>query len=255
MATSTIDADTAGRLRWLNLVVGLVHLVQAGAMWVLSNDLTLPVTASFLGDDPVAVTGPPTPEVLFEVPIGPAVALFLLLAAIDHLAVAGPARGPYERMLAAGRNDVRWAEYSVSASLMIVLIAMFAGVWNVAALIALVAANSAMIGFGLLQERFVRPGPRADMTAWWLGTVAGLLPWVVITIQLTVGDQEAPGFVYVIFAVELVLFALFGLTQWLQYRQVGRWADYLVGERTYVVLSLVAKTLLAWLIFGNVLRA
>src|SRR5690606_33185065 len=85
MATSTIDADTAGRLRWLNLVVGLVHLVQAGAMWVLSNDLTLPVTASFLGDDPVAVTGPPTPEVLFEVPIGPAVALFLLLAAIDHL--------------------------------------------------------------------------------------------------------------------------------------------------------------------------
>ena len=93
------------------------------------------------------------------------------------------------------------------------------------------------------------------MTAWWLGTVAGLVPWIVITIQLTVGEQGPPSFVYVIFAVELVLFALFGLTQWVQYRQVGRWADYLTGERTYVLLSLVAKSLLAWLIFGNVLRS
>ncbi len=254
MAASSIDTTTARRLRSLNLVVGLAHLAQAAAMWWLSNDLTLPVTGSFLTDDPVAMRGALPTETLFDVPIGPAVAVFLLLAAVDHLAVAGPARGPYERMLAAGRNDIRWLEYGVSASLMVVLIAMFSGVWGVAALVAIVGANSAMIGFGLLQERFVRPGPGADMTAWWLGTVAGLVPWIVITIQLTVGDQGAPSFVYVIFAVELVLFALFGLTQWLQYRQVGRWADYLTGERTYVLLSLVAKSLLAWLIFGNVLR-
>ena len=40
-----------------------------------------------------------------------------------------------------------------------------------------------------------------------------------------------------------------------QYRQVGPWRDYLVGERTYIVMSLVAKSLLAWLIFANVLRS
>lgn len=242
------------RLRWFNLGVGLLHLVQAVAMWALSNDLALPVTASYLNDDPVAVRGPVPAELLFDVPIGPAVAVFLLLAAVDHLAVAGPARGVYERMLRQGRNDVRWLEYSVSASLMIVLIGMFAGIWDVGAIVAVIGANAAMIGFGLLQERFVRPGPGADMTAWWLGTVAGLVPWLVITIHLFGGDASPPSFVFVIFGVELVLFALFGLTQWLQYRQVGRWASYLTGERTYVVLSLVAKSLLAWLIFGNVLR-
>ena len=32
----------------------------------------------------------------------------------------------------------------------------------------------------------------------------------------------------------------------LQYKKVGRWADYLFGERVYVTLSLVAKSLLAW---------
>lgn len=254
MTATSLPSSTASRLRWFNLGVGLLHLVQATAMWVLSNDLTLPITASFLPDDPVAVRGPVTPEVLFEVPVGPAVALFLLLAAIDHLAVAGPVRRPYERMLAAGRNDVRWLEYSVSASLMVVLIGLFAGVWNVGAVIAVAGANAAMIGFGFLMERHQRPGPDADMSAWWLGTVAGLVPWAVITVQLLGGDARPPTFVYVIFVVELVLFVLFGLTQWLQYRQVGRWADYLTGERTYIVLSLVAKSLLAWLIFANVLR-
>jgi Heliorhodopsin len=40
----------------------------------------------------------------------------------------------------------------------------------------------------------------------------------------------------------------------LQYREVGRWRDYVVGEVSYITLSLVAKSLLAWLIFANVLR-
>jgi hypothetical protein len=41
----------------------------------------------------------------------------------------------------------------------------------------------------------------------------------------------------------------------LQYKKVGRWKDYLVGERTYVVLSLIAKSLLAWQIFASTLAS
>jgi hypothetical protein len=32
---------------------------------------------------------------------------------------------------------------------------------------------------------------------------------------------------------------------------VGRWIDYAFGEKTYLVLSLVAKSVLAWQIFGG----
>ncbi len=39
----------------------------------------------------------------------------------------------------------------------------------------------------------------------------------------------------------------------LQYKKVGRWKDYLFGERAYIVLSLTAKTVLAWLIFAGTL--
>jgi hypothetical protein len=40
----------------------------------------------------------------------------------------------------------------------------------------------------------------------------------------------------------------------LQYRKVGRWKDYIYGERAYMILSLVAKSLLAWQIFSGTLR-
>ena len=137
---------------------------------------------------------------------------------------------------------------------MIVLIAMFTGIRDVAALIAIFAANSAMILFGLLMERHQRPGS-ADWSAFWFGSVIGTAPWIAIAIYLFGGPDRPPTFVYAITAVELVLFFSFALNMVLQYRQIGRWRDYLYGESTYIVLSLTAKSLLAWLIFANVLRS
>ena len=253
-----VSPDESTSLRRLNLGIGLLHLVQAVAMFALSNDLAIPVTADVLTDDPVAVLqqgGQVDPTTVFEVPVGPAVAVFLLLAAVDHLLSAGPLRGTYEAQLRQGRNDLRWIEYSVSASLMLVLIAFFVGIWDLAALIGLFGVNSTMIWFGALQERYVRPGRANSRLPFWLGTAAGVIPWVVIGIYLLQDASAVPTFVFVLYAVELLFFWSFGLTQWLQYREVGRWANYLTGERTYIWLSLGAKSALAWLIFGNVLRS
>lgn len=252
-AADTAAPDRFGRLRLLNLVIGVVHAGQAGVMIALSNDLSLPVTATFLADDPIAGRSTP-PEVLFELPVGAAVAAFLLLAAADHLAVALPGvHRWYERHLTLGANNARWVEYSASASLMVALIAMLTGIWDVAALIGLVGVTTAMIWFGLLMERDQLPG-EADWTAFWLGTVAGLVPWVAIGVYL-VGAATPPGFVYAIFGFQFAFFASFGVNQALQYAKVGPWRDYLFGERAYIWLSLGAKSLLAWLVFANVLRA
>ena len=64
-------------------------------------------------------------------------------------------------------------------------------------------------------------------------------------------EGSVPNFVYVIFAVYLVLFMSFAVNQVLQYRGIGKWKDYLYGERMYIVLSFVAKTLLVWLVFSG----
>lgn len=56
-ATTATDASAFGGLLRFNLIVGLIHLVQAGVMLALSNDFTLPVTRGFLTGSPG--TAPP----------------------------------------------------------------------------------------------------------------------------------------------------------------------------------------------------
>ncbi len=251
-----MSSDTRlASLRRLNVVVGLAHLIQAIAILVLSNDFAIPVVA------PVQ-TGPPgsaleVDTTFFSLNIAAAIAIFLLLAAADHLLTAAPGLvGRYEAGLMRGVNQARWAEYSVSASIMVVLIAMLTGITNLYALLGLFGVNAAMILFGSLMERVNRPG---EPVSWWpfvFGCVAGVVPWAAITVALIASTTEGdgvPGFVYGIFVSLFVLFNCFAVNQWLQYRQRGRFADYLFGERVYLWLSLIAKSALAWQVFAGTL--
>ncbi len=241
------------RLRVLNIAACVFLAAEAAYMLAASNSLALPVTASFLRDDPVRVTGPTAPDSVFSLGIGPAVAVFLFLAALDHALCAAPrVHKWYERCLEHRANYARWIEYSVSASIMIVLIGLFVGIRDLAALIAMFAANTAMILFGLLMERQQRPGG-GDWSAFWFGSLIGVVPWALIAVYL-VQPPTVPGFVYAITILQFVLFFSFAANMALQYLQVGWWRDYLHGEIGYIALSLTAKSLLAWLIFANVLR-
>ena len=57
-------------------------------MIVISNDTTYPVYTNYLNYDNVLTSGVvPDPKVLFEVPFGIAVAIFLLLSAVAHFAL------------------------------------------------------------------------------------------------------------------------------------------------------------------------
>ena len=243
------DADNVGRLRLYNAAMGALHAIQGIAVLMLSNDFSLPVTAAFMEGPPGT---PATTEELFALPLGPAVAGFLLLSAVAHFVVAGPGWGKYRHDLPARRNEQRWIEYSLSSSLMIVLIAMITGIADIAALVALFGVNAAMILFGWLQERYEVPGSGS----WWpfvFGCIAGVVPWIAIGIYLIGPAAEVPGFVYAIFVSLFVFFNSFAINQLLQYRQAGPWRNYLFGEAVYVGLSLVAKSALAWQVFANTL--
>jgi hypothetical protein len=243
-------------LRRGNLALAVLHLAQAVVILALSTSFSLPVTGAFMEGPPGS--GVPSQDTLFHIAIGPLVGVFLLLAALDHAAVAlPPLRARYERCLAVGVNPFRWLEYSVSASLMVVLIAMLTGIADFVALLAIFAANAAMIFFGWLME-LLNPPDRAR-TRWLpflLGCAVGAVPWVAIGMQIGGSVDRGhppPTFVYAIFASLFVLFASFAVNQALQYGRIGRWRDYHYGERWYLWLSLVAKSLLAWQVFANAL--
>lgn len=251
-----VPAPTFGRLRRLNVVMGGVHAVQAVAVVALASAFTLPVTATYPAGPPGTPPGPVT--VLFDLPVAAGVVAFLVVSALAHWWIAGPRRREYADELARQQNIARWVEYSVSSTIMMVLIAMICGVTDAAALLGVVGANVSMILFGWLQEKYEQPGERG-----WLpfvfGCIAGIVPWLAVLLYVVAPGSttgaEPPAFVYGIVASLFVFFNVFALNQWLQYRRLGPWRDYLFGERVYVWLSLVAKSALAWQVFAGTLAA
>ena len=252
---ATADATAPARLRRLNVVVGSAHALQAVVILAIAGAASLPVTASFL-------TGPPGAGDYGSASLGGVrvdwlIAAFLALAAIDHLTLSvGRPRRWYEANVARGINPARWWEYSISASLMVVLIAMLAGVAELVALIALFGANAAMILFGLVQERSNLGRGAVDWRPFVYGCVIGAVPWIAISAQIVVSATEGdgvPGFVVAIFISLFLLFNSFAVNMWLQQRGRGRWADPAFAERVYLILSLVAKSALAWQVYAGAL--
>jgi hypothetical protein len=246
------------RLRTYNIFMGFLHLAQAIIIIILSNDFTLPITTSFLAYNESVGKLWPVIDNLVSLPLGIMVAVFLLISAIAHFTVATGAFGWYVNNLKKGINYARWYEYSLSASLMIVLIAMLCGVYDLGALIMAFVLTAVMNLCGLMMEVHNQVTQKTNWTSYVIGCVAGVAPWVAIAIyffgSLAQAEGGVPTFVYVILPTLFVFFFSFALNMVLQYKKVGPWRDYLFGERAYVLLSLVAKSALAWQVFAGTLR-
>lgn len=243
------------KIKRFNLIAGIVHLVQAVIVLSLANDFSLPIVARYMAGPPGSSFAQPV--TILKTLVGISVAIFLFLSSFFHFLVISPKFFKnYSKGLLAGRNYFRWVEYSISSSVMIVLIAQICGISDVAGLIAIFGVNASMILFGWLQEKYEEPG-NGGWLPFIFGCIAGIVPWLGLVFYVFAiggpGDTKAPAFVYGIVISLFLLFNCFAVVQFLQYKKVGKWADYLRGEKTYITLSLVAKSALAWQIFAATL--
>lgn len=252
------------KLRRFNLIMGALHLVQGIAMLFLAttviqkiSEFAPEITQFYIAYNTNTQSLETTSRVLFELPFGVLVAVFLLLSAAAHALVAIPKKMNeiYNADLKKGINKFRWFEYALSSSVMIVLISTLFGIYDIASLILIFIVNATMNLFGLVMEQLnsKREDGKVNWGPFVWGSFAGLAPWIVIIIYMTgTGNYDmVPWFVWAIVGVYFVAFNTFPVNMILQYKKVGKWKDYLYGERTYIVLSLVAKSVLAWLVlFG-----
>ena len=252
------------KLRRFNLLMGLLHLIQGILMIFLSigviqkiAEFSPTITQVYQTYNTETQSLETATRTLFQLPFGILVGVFLLLSALAHALISIPSglNAIYNRDLQKGINKFRWFEYSLSSSLMIVLIATLFGIYDIASLILIFVVNAAMNMFGLWMEQ-INSGREGDKVKWGpfvCGAFIGLAPWAAILIYMfgTGNFGQIPWFVWAIVATYFVMFNTFPINMILQYKKVGKWKDYLYGERTYIVLSLVAKSILAWLVlFG-----
>ena len=244
------------RLRTFNVIAGLFLLIQAIAIVFLSNSFKLPINTYYLDFNATTQLLLPVENTIYQLQVGLLVALFLLISTIDHLLMASFANRWYVENLKKHINYARWYDYALSSSVMIVAIAMLSGVYDIAALIPLFCINATMNLFGLMMELHNQNTEKTNWTAFIFGSFAGLIPWVVIFMYFIGATQGStvPAFIYYILGSLTFFFLLFPLNMFLQYKKVSKWKDYLYGEYGYIVLSIVAKTALAWQVFGGTLR-
>jgi len=199
----------------------------------------------------------PASKVLFDLSLPALIAAFLFISAIFHLVIATVYNKKYNSDLKLGINKLRWIEYSVSASIMMVAISLLVGIYDAMTLALIFGAAAVMNLCGLIMEVHNQTTQKTNWLSYWVGCLSGLLPWVAVAFTMWLGADNgsaAPTFVYWIFVSIFIFFNCFAINMVLQYKKIGPWKNYLFGERAYIILSLVAKSALAWQVFAGTLR-
>jgi hypothetical protein len=247
-------------LNRFNLFMALLHFIQAGLVFLLSSPDkgVVPITINYLKFDRVTSKLLPATQELFTVNLAWFVIAFFLLSSMAHLIIGTVYKKQYEKNLVLGINKIRWFEYAFSASIMMIAISLLSGIYDLSSLVMIFTLDAIMNLLGLAMEKENQGRTKVNWFTYILGCVAGLVPWIVYGIYVygasQYGGGNIPTFVYWIYVSIFLFFNSFAVNMILQYKKVGPWKDYLFGERVYIILSLVAKSLLAWQVFAGTLR-
>jgi len=245
------------KLTKLNLIAAGLHAVQGLAVLLISKSLAVPITGTYLKFNKATQHLDPATTTLFNLQLAWLIVGFFFLSAFFHLIIATVYSKRYASNLQLGINKARWIEYSLSASIMMVAIGLLVGIYDAGSLLMIFALVSTMNLLGLVMEVHNQTTTRTNWLSYLIGCWAGAVPWLVVAGYLALGahmGSKAPTFVYWIFVSIFVFFSCFAINMLLQYKKIGPWKDYLYGERVYIALSLVAKSLLAWQVFAGMLR-
>ena len=260
----------------MNIGAAVFHGVQFVLMMIMAiavdrfSKFKLPLMENYLASVWVAANGTryssPNADTVSQylvtaqresstVAFGPMVACFFGLSCLAHVVVQLPCcRETYHTGLQQGRNYFRWVEYAISSTLMIWLICMLFGMYDISSLILVSICNATMNLLGLLQEQVNEVRNPEKPINWFpfaLGCLCGVGPWIACFQYLSTSRAqggEFPAFVWGVLFGYLICFNTFPVNMLLQY---FRKIDYLTGEKAYIVLSFVAKCLLCWLVFSG----
>ena len=228
-----------------------LHLAQGAAMIGLRNrlDVKVPIVTQAYNNTPSAIG---TLDLSILLP------MFPFLSALNHgIAIAE---------LSSGKKispSTKWYEYSVSAGIMLWLIANLSGILDLRSLVAIAVSNVLLQFIGCRIERHAKYHQSSGLLmliAWavhmsmWLQIIIGFYTAIAASSSIT----PVPAVVYGIIWVMFTLFSGFGVWSALttrrkrepNQRDTGGSDQAALKERIgYNTLSLVTKSVLIWMVF------
>ena len=271
LSDEEVDKQATSLQRW-DRFAAFVHFCQAFALLIIctvESPKRLLVVDSFTSGRPGAVnsTNVAAMTVTRTLPVYPIILACVTesLSTIAHLVQADGLEMWYGRsvltdMIRNKRNPYRLMEYAVTATTVILNLSLILNVITIPTLLAVCACNVSMIMFGDLSSRFKQDGDKKR--AFWYGSFAGIIPWVVIGTQLIqaavhAGAGLVPWFVWSIFAGLIALFWCFAAAEALMIFGPVTMCGYTFGKASFYttevrfkVLSVISKSALSWQIYA-----
>lgn len=231
---------------------------QTNLVSTYNNVTNTTTNATVAGEDPKFQILTNTKTVWSSYSLNWTIFTFHLLSFVFQLGAVIPAYGYVERIVSTGRHPLRFIEYSLSASLMLLCIALLTGVRDILVLGGIVVLTMATQILGLVAE-YQFPGFNRNVVhgvAWACILVAYSPIIIYYNVAVNMNDVSPPDFVVVIVTVQALLFLSFGFVQLIQFYYTNAPIIGFIGrqaEISYIFLSIVAKSLLGWLIYVNLI--
>jgi len=271
-ASQKPETDTRG-LKWWHLAATIFMGVQSIVINASPIDTNFPSTVGFPDfSNNQGALGTVDVRRWASTDVQGLITSFLVLAAVDHLIctvigfVSPDTFGWW--FCIKGANPLRWFEYSVSASIMSILIASLSGVYDVHLhfMIGITTGICQLLGLVIetMPRNLLQPKAAAgddgvrdpDLVAN-LRTV-GVMIFSVATLTLVSGwcvslcyfsQADPPEFVYAAYIGTIIAYSTFAINMFLE-RFLGLY-DFVKAEKIYIILSFTAKTFLAWDVYGG----
>jgi hypothetical protein len=261
------DAE-GDRLHAWNKWLAIVYGVQALALLLFSLGRLFPVTIHFLGMDTLASQAvghtvyTAASRHLFDVSLPQLLAMSLAISAATHGILSRWMREQYASWIRQGSNPIRWLDGAFSTSLLLVVIGLVAGLSDVTSLLMLFALGFVVHLSGLYMESYNQPytskgKPVQDYRPFILLCITAAAAWLALggaILSAAIFGAGLPPGVWIAYLVGSIFAAAYAFVTVQGYRRVGRWAEYRNNEMACVIVSFIAKSSVAWLLFSAVLK-
>ncbi len=261
--SQTVNAKTQiTNLQKWHRVLAVIYAAQGLLVLLLSAHHDAPVKASYLVRDSLSssVAGQTVwasaVHVIFNANLTYLLAAALFVATIINAIMSVKQlryKDKYEASVKKGAVPLRWLNFAVSGGLLLVLVALISGVYDISTLGLMLTLLAASAVFGLLTER--GGGRLSFVAAMATATLTGLVPICYLMHGAIYGDGRLTGYVYGVVVVMLAYLVATMLTVYFHRQKIGRWSDVFFTEKTFLVRQLVVWTVLTWTLFVGLLSA
>jgi hypothetical protein len=266
-------------LQYYTAFTACIHLISAILVLVImkGKDMKVPLNEPFLAwPTHVQQQNPATnyfttgTQAAGSLRVKPLIASFFFLS-FGFQACAAWFWKQYAAHLDTNRAALRWCEYSLSASVMFVILFLLNGTLDAQKIALACGLSFCMMAFGWLAEESMYASLQLDSRSavrWFIPHTVGWVPFAVLwgvlirefTVNLSHDFAKPPPWIYTLYASQSILMFFFGGNQLWQAISLFRTSDARAVKRiarrteaAYITLSLFAKTGLCWVLFWGFL--